>query len=81
MGRESQCATESRSAGLNLRLVPSFLRLLSLDLTAMAEQQQFYILLGNLMSPDNNVRKHSEVREYNIAVYQPGRVSGRRCKS
>lgn len=29
----------------------------------MAEQQQFYLLLGNLMSPDNNVRKHSEVRE------------------
>lgn len=28
----------------------------------MAEQQQFYLLLGNLMSPDNNVRKHSEVR-------------------
>ncbi|XP_003966409.1 importin-5 [Takifugu rubripes] len=26
----------------------------------MAEQQQFYLLLGNLMSPDNNVRKHSE---------------------
>uniref|UniRef100_A0A8C9ZND5 Karyopherin (importin) beta 3 n=1 Tax=Sander lucioperca TaxID=283035 RepID=A0A8C9ZND5_SANLU len=30
-------------------------------LTAMAEQQQqFYLLLGNLMSPDNNVRKQSE---------------------
>ncbi|KAL7845929.1 hypothetical protein AOLI_G00241210, partial [Acnodon oligacanthus] len=28
--------------------------------TAMAEQQQFYLLLGNLMSPDNNVRKQSE---------------------
>ncbi|CAL1597860.1 unnamed protein product [Knipowitschia caucasica] len=26
----------------------------------MAEQQQFYILLGNLMSPDNNIRKQSE---------------------
>lgn len=26
----------------------------------MAEQQQFYLLLANLMSPDNNVRKHSE---------------------
>ncbi|XP_061548933.1 importin-5 [Phycodurus eques] len=26
----------------------------------MAEQQQFYLLLGNLMSPDNNVRKQSE---------------------
>uniref|UniRef100_A0AAR2JTX9 TOG domain-containing protein n=1 Tax=Pygocentrus nattereri TaxID=42514 RepID=A0AAR2JTX9_PYGNA len=31
-----------------------------LDSTAMAEQQQFYLLLGNLMSPDNNVRKQSE---------------------
>ncbi|XP_017313451.2 importin-5 [Ictalurus punctatus] len=31
-----------------------------LDPTAMAEQQQFYLLLGNLMSPDNNVRKQSE---------------------
>uniref|UniRef100_A0A671UIF1 Karyopherin (importin) beta 3 n=1 Tax=Sparus aurata TaxID=8175 RepID=A0A671UIF1_SPAAU len=29
-------------------------------LTAMAEQQQFYLLLGNLMSPDNNIRKQSE---------------------
>ncbi|CAB1413479.1 unnamed protein product [Pleuronectes platessa] len=29
-------------------------------LTAMAEQQQFYLLLGNLMSPDNDVRKQSE---------------------
>lgn len=47
----------------------SLLWLVFLDLTAMAEQQQFYILLGNLMSPDNNVRKHSEVREDNIAVY------------
>lgn len=27
----------------------------------MAEQQQFYLLLGNLMNPDNNVRKLSEV--------------------
>ncbi|XP_077408613.1 importin-5 [Vanacampus margaritifer] len=26
----------------------------------MAEQQQFYLLLANLMSPDNNVRKQSE---------------------
>ncbi|KAM8722774.1 importin-5 [Acanthopagrus schlegelii] len=26
----------------------------------MAEQQQFYLLLGNLMSPDNNIRKQSE---------------------
>lgn len=37
-----------------------------LDLTAMAEQQQFYILLGNLMSPDNDIRKQSEVRSQNI---------------
>ena len=28
----------------------------------MAEQQQFYLLLGNLMSPDNSVRKQAEVR-------------------
>lgn len=34
----------------------------------MAEQQQFYLLLGNLMSPDNNIRKHSEVRDDTIAV-------------
>lgn len=27
----------------------------------MAEQQQFYLLLSNLMSPDNTVRKQSEV--------------------
>ncbi|XP_061917237.1 importin-5 [Entelurus aequoreus] len=26
----------------------------------MAEEQQFYILLGNLINPDNNVRKQSE---------------------
>ncbi|XP_015242051.1 PREDICTED: importin-5 [Cyprinodon variegatus] len=26
----------------------------------MAEQQQFYLLLGNLMNPDNNVRKQAE---------------------
>lgn len=32
-----------------------------LDPTAMAEQQQFYLLLGNLMSPDNIIRKQSEV--------------------
>ncbi|KAF5892917.1 importin-5, partial [Clarias magur] len=31
-----------------------------LNRTAMAEQQQFYLLLGNLMSPDNNVRKQAE---------------------
>lgn len=42
----------------------------------MAEQQQFYILLGNLMSPDNNVRKHSEVREESIAVYLCGSLGG-----
>jgi len=29
----------------------------------MAEQQQFYLLLSNLMSPDNTVRKQSEVGE------------------
>lgn len=34
----------------------------------MAEQQQFYVLLGNLMSPDNNARKHSEVGEGHAAV-------------
>lgn len=27
----------------------------------MAEQQQFHLLLGNLMSPDNGIRKQSEV--------------------
>ncbi|XP_066562833.1 importin-5 [Amia ocellicauda] len=32
----------------------------------MAEQQQFYLLLGNLMSPDNNVRKQSEETYENI---------------
>uniref|UniRef100_A0AAX7UYL1 TOG domain-containing protein n=1 Tax=Astatotilapia calliptera TaxID=8154 RepID=A0AAX7UYL1_ASTCA len=41
-------------------------RLLFLDLTAMAEQQQFYLLLGNLMSPDNNVRKQAEETYDNI---------------
>uniref|UniRef100_A0AAY5KL98 TOG domain-containing protein n=1 Tax=Esox lucius TaxID=8010 RepID=A0AAY5KL98_ESOLU len=35
-------------------------------LTAMAEQQQFYLLLGNLMSPDNNIRKQSEEAYDNI---------------
>ncbi|RXN38823.1 importin-5 [Labeo rohita] len=29
----------------------------------MAEQQQFYLLLSNLMSPDNTVRKQSEVKQ------------------
>lgn len=38
-------------------------------LAAMAEQQQFYLLLGNLMSPDNNIRKHSEVRQEHTAVF------------
>lgn len=34
----------------------------------MAEQQQqFYLLLGNLMSPDNDVRKQSEVRQRDVA--------------
>uniref|UniRef100_A0A6Q2XKZ8 TOG domain-containing protein n=1 Tax=Esox lucius TaxID=8010 RepID=A0A6Q2XKZ8_ESOLU len=32
----------------------------------MAEQQQFYLLLGNLMSPDNNIRKQSEEAYDNI---------------
>ncbi|KAK2856910.1 hypothetical protein Q5P01_005645 [Channa striata] len=32
----------------------------------MAEQQQFYLLLGNLMSPDNNIRKQSEETYDNI---------------
>ncbi|KAG5852294.1 hypothetical protein ANANG_G00060860 [Anguilla anguilla] len=32
----------------------------------MAEQQPFYLLLGNLMSPDNNVRKQSEETYDNI---------------
>uniref|UniRef100_A0A3Q1F5X6 Karyopherin (importin) beta 3 n=1 Tax=Acanthochromis polyacanthus TaxID=80966 RepID=A0A3Q1F5X6_9TELE len=44
-------------------------RLVFLDLTAMAEQQQFYLLLGNLMSPDNNIRKQAEVRGENSAVF------------
>lgn len=30
---------------------------------AAAEQQQFYLLLGNLLSPDNVVRKQAEVTE------------------
>lgn len=41
--------------------------LLSLTPSAMAagaaEQQQFYLLLGNLLSPDNVVRKQAEVTE------------------
>ncbi|RXN01964.1 Importin-5 [Acipenser ruthenus] len=32
----------------------------------MAEQQQFYLLLGNLMSPDNTTRKQSEETYENI---------------
>uniref|UniRef100_A0AAY4B7J7 TOG domain-containing protein n=1 Tax=Denticeps clupeoides TaxID=299321 RepID=A0AAY4B7J7_9TELE len=39
---------------------------LSLDPAAMAEQQQFYLLLGNLMSPDNTARKQSEETYENI---------------
>jgi len=31
------------------------------------QQQQFYLLLGNLMSPDNNVRKQAEVRQRDVA--------------
>uniref|UniRef100_A0A3Q3K9F1 Importin-5 n=1 Tax=Monopterus albus TaxID=43700 RepID=A0A3Q3K9F1_MONAL len=51
------CVTEAVFAGfISALLHPAVL----LDLTAMAEQQQFYLLLGNLMSPDNNVRKQSE---------------------
>ncbi|KAJ8282166.1 hypothetical protein COCON_G00046850 [Conger conger] len=48
--------------------LPSFSRPwpLFLDRTAMAEQQPFYLLLGNLMSPDNNVRKQSEETYDNI---------------
>ncbi|XP_018581489.1 importin-5 [Scleropages formosus] len=33
----------------------------------MAEQQQFHLLLGNLMSPDNSVRKQSEEMYDNIS--------------
>uniref|UniRef100_A0A8C9VPP6 Karyopherin (importin) beta 3 n=1 Tax=Scleropages formosus TaxID=113540 RepID=A0A8C9VPP6_SCLFO len=36
-------------------------------LAAMAEQQQFHLLLGNLMSPDNSVRKQSEEMYDNIS--------------
>ncbi len=42
--------------------LPVFIRSsLFLKPAAMAEQQQFYLLLSNLMSPDNTVRKQSEV--------------------
>lgn len=41
---------------------------------AMAEQQHFYLLLSNLMSPDNTVRKQSEVR------YRDGIGDGIRCR-
>lgn len=47
-------------------------RLVFSDLAAMAEQQQFYILLGNLMSPDNSVRKLSEVRGGEAVVHSGG---------
>lgn len=44
--------------------LPAFIRSsLFLNPAAMAEQQQFYLLLSNLMSPDNTVRKQSEVWE------------------
>lgn len=44
--------------------LPAFIRSsLFLSPAAMAEQQQFYLLLSNLMSPDNTVRKQSEVWE------------------
>jgi len=44
--------------------LPAFIRSsLFLNPAAMAEQQQFYLLLSNLMSPDNTVRKQSEVGE------------------
>ncbi|KAI2569739.1 importin 5, partial [Homo sapiens] len=33
---------------------------------AAAEQQQFYLLLGNLLSPDNVVRKQAEETYENI---------------
>uniref|UniRef100_H3CF52 Karyopherin (importin) beta 3 n=1 Tax=Tetraodon nigroviridis TaxID=99883 RepID=H3CF52_TETNG len=51
------------------------------DLTAMAEQQQFYILLGNLMSPDNNVRKHSEVRYSRCNIKSNITVATQDCKN
>uniref|UniRef100_A0A8B9GQE4 Secreted protein n=1 Tax=Astyanax mexicanus TaxID=7994 RepID=A0A8B9GQE4_ASTMX len=34
----------------------------SSSITMAEQQQQFYLLLGNLMSPDNAIRKQSEVR-------------------
>lgn len=44
--------------------LPAYIRSsLFLNPAAMAEQQQFYLLLSNLMSPDNTVRKQSEVWE------------------
>lgn len=44
--------------------LPAFIRSsLFLISATMAEQQQFYLLLSNLMSPDNTVRKQSEVRK------------------
>ncbi|KAK5847578.1 hypothetical protein PBY51_016695 [Eleginops maclovinus] len=49
------------SAGAHFAASPPGLSFFGI-LTAMAEQQQqqFYLLLGNLMSPDNNIRKQSE---------------------
>lgn len=38
-----------------------------------AEQQQFYLLLGNLLSPDNVVRKQAEVIELVVQTPCPGR--------
>lgn len=39
---------------------------------AAAEQQQFYLLLGNLLSPDNVVRKQAEVTELAAPDSAPG---------
>uniref|UniRef100_A0A8C5C657 TOG domain-containing protein n=1 Tax=Gadus morhua TaxID=8049 RepID=A0A8C5C657_GADMO len=47
----------------------------------MAEQQQFYLLLGNLMSPDNGIRKQSEVRRDGSVVKQMAAVLLRRLLS
>lgn len=40
---------------------------------AAAEQQQFYLLLGNLLSPDNVVRKQAEVSALVAQTPCPGR--------
>lgn len=55
--------------------LPAFIRSsLFLNPAAMAEQQQFYLLLSNLMSPDNTVRKQSEVwksfRDHFLWMYE-----------